>query len=210
MKKLQGLYLVLDPAKEEDTLLTSLRQALAGGVGLVQIWNHWPSGFSEKEKLELAKKIKAIGGEYAVPVLMNEDFELALEAGLDGVHFDRIPEDWKEIQPGLRDKFTGITVGNDLDLVRWAHENGLSYISFCSVFPSSSVDTCELVDPESIRMARGLTPIPIFLSGGIRPENLSQLECYSYAGIAVISGILGAADPKQAANDYLQKMKTNP
>ena len=210
MKKLQGLYLVLDPAKEEDSLLTSFRQALIGGVGLVQIWSHWPVGLSGKEKLDLTNKIKAIAGEHAVPVLVNEDFELALEAGLDGVHLDRIPENWKEIQPRLRDKLTGITVGNDLDLVRWAHENELSYISFCSVFPSNSVDTCELVDPASIRMARRLTSIPIFLSGGIRPENLPELEKYSYEGVAVISGILGAADPKQAAHDYLQKMKNKP
>jgi len=210
MKKLQGLYLVLDPAKEEKALLTSLRQALSGGVGLVQIWNHWSADFSKKEKLELAKKIKAVAGDFDVPTLINEDLEIALEAGLDGVHFDRIPDDWKEIQPRLQGKFTGITVGNDLDLVRWAHEHDLSYISFCSVFPSSSVDTCELVTPDSIRQARELTPIPIFLSGGIRPENLPQLERYSYAGVAVISGILGAADPKQAATDYLLKMKTNP
>ncbi|WP_026966958.1 thiamine phosphate synthase [Algoriphagus terrigena] len=209
MKKPQGLYLVLDPAKKEGSLLESLRQALSGGVALVQIWDHWPTDFSKKEKLELAKKIKAVAGDFDVPTLINEDMELALEAGLDGVHFDRIPENWKEIQPRLQGKLTGITVGNDLDLVRWAHENVLSYISFCSVFPSSSVDTCELVTPESIRQARKLTPIPIFLSGGIRPENLPQLD-YSYAGVAVISGILGAADPKQAASDYLLKMKTKP
>jgi thiamine-phosphate pyrophosphorylase len=210
MRKLQGLYLVLDPAKEEHSLLTSLRQALAGGVGLVQIWNHWPSDFSKKEKLELAKKIKAVAEDFDVPTLINEDLELAVEAGLDGVHFDRIPYDWKEIQPALKDKLTGITVGNDLDLVRWADENDFSYISFCSVFPSSSVDTCELVTPESIQQARKLTSLPIFLSGGIRPENLAQLEIYSYAGVAVISGILGAVDPKLAAEAYLKKLKTKP
>lgn len=210
MKKLQGLYLVMDPAKEEESLFTGLRQALAGGVAFVQIWNHWPMDFSKKEKLELAKKIQTLGEEYSVPVLINEDWDLALNAGLDGVHFDGIPENWEEIKPKLQDNLIGITVGNDLDLVRWADKNRVSYISFCSVFPSSSVDTCELVAPESIRQARELTQIPIFLSGGIRPENLSQLDNYSYEGLAVISGILGAAEPKQAANDYLQKMKTKP
>src|SRR5690606_38459143 len=111
--------------------LTSLRQALAGGVALVQIWNQWPADFSKKAKMELAKKIKAIAGDFDVPTLINEDLEISLEAELDGVHFDRIPDDWKEIQPRLQGKLTGITVGNDLDLVRWAHENDLSYISFC-------------------------------------------------------------------------------
>lgn len=210
MKKLQGLYLVLDPAKDEESLLAGLRQSLAGGVGLVQIWNHWAAAFSRQEKLKLIGKVQAVAQRYSVPVLINEDWELALDAGLHGVHFDGIPDNWKEIQLALQGKLIGITVGNDLDLVRWADENRLSYISFCSVFPSSSVTTCELVTPESIQVARELTQIPIFLSGGIRPENLPQLEKHSYQGIAVISGILGAVDPKQAASDYLEKMKTKP
>lgn len=210
MKKLQGLYLVLDPAKDEESLLAGLRQSLAGGVDLVQIWNHWAAAFSRQEKLKLIGKVQAVAQRYSVPVLINEDWELALDAGLHGVHFDGIPDNWKEIQLALQGKLIGITVGNDLDLVRWADENRLSYISFCSVFPSSSVTTCELVTPESIQVARELTQIPIFLSGGIRPENLPQLEKHSYQGIAVISGILGAVDPKQAASDYLEKMKTKP
>ncbi|MBN7811209.1 thiamine phosphate synthase [Algoriphagus sp. H41] len=208
MNKLQGIYLVLDPAKGEKALLSSLRQALEGGVGLVQIWNHWPEAFSQKDKTELSKKIQAVAAEFAVPVLINQDWELALEAELDGVHFDHIPEKWGLIQAKLEAKLIGITVGNDLDLVRWAEENRLSYISFCSVFPSSSVDTCELVQPESIQKAREITTLPIFLSGGIRPENISQLGGYSFEGVAVISGILGAEDPKQAAQAYLHQLKT--
>lgn len=207
MNKLQGLYLVLDPAQDKETLLRRLRQALDGGVALVQIWNHWPSDFSKKEKLELAMKIKSMAVDLAVPVLMNEEMELALEAELDGVHLDRVPENWEEIRALFRDKLVGITVGSDLNLVRWAEENQLSYISFCSVFSSSSVDTCELVHLASIQQARELTLMPIFLSGGIRLENLSELENYPYHGIAVISGILNAKDPKLAAMRYLQKMK---
>ncbi|GAA0878861.1 thiamine phosphate synthase [Algoriphagus jejuensis] len=210
MRKLEGIYLVLDPVQEEKSLLKSLRQALEGGVGLVQIWNHWPETFCHKDKVELSKKIQTIASEFAVPVLINADLELALEAELDGVHLDRIPENWDAIRPLFAEKLLGITVGNDLDLVRWADKNQLSYISFCSVFPSSSVDTCELVLPSSIQKARELTVLPIFLSGGIRPDNLPQLDAYAYEGVAVISGILGAEDPKQAANAYLQLLKSKP
>ncbi len=208
MSKLKGIYLVLDPSKGEAALLKSLRQALAGGVSLVQIWNHWPQLFSQKDKAELSQKIHSIASDFAVPVLINQDWELVLEAGLDGVHFDQIPENWTEIKAEFRDKLIGITVGNDLELVRWAEENGLSYISFCSVFPSSSVDTCELVSPESILKARQITSLPIFLSGGIRPENIAKLDVYSFEGVAVISGILSAEDPKQATQAYLQQLKT--
>ncbi len=210
MKKLTGLYLVLNPRKDWDELLTSLYQALKGGVGIVQVWNHWAEEVTDTAKGTLLDRIKELAHKFQVPVLLNEDWELALAYGLDGVHFDRIPEDWDKAKIHLEKKLIGITVGNDLETARWADENRLAYISFCSVFPSSSVDTCEIVLPETILKTREITDLPIFLSGGIRPENLSLLERYSYEGIAVISGILNEENPREAANAYLKQLKSKP
>jgi thiamine-phosphate pyrophosphorylase len=210
MKRLGRLYLVLNPTKDWDELLTSLHQALKGGVGIVQVWDHWAEEVTDSAKGTLLVRIKELADKFQVAVLLNEDWELALAYGLDGVHFDRIPEDWDKAKIQLRKKLIGITVGNDLETVRWANENRLAYISFCSVFPSSSVDTCEIVLPGTIKKAREMTDIPIFLSGGIRLENLPLLERYSYEGIAVISGILNEENPREAANAYLKQLKSKP
>lgn len=207
MKKLEGLYLVLDPSQEEQTLLQKLKKSLQGGINVVQIWNHWNSDWEASQKFNLCRQIKTMAEEFEVPVFMNEDWTLALTADLDGVHFDKIPEYWNQVKNQLENKLIGLTVGNNLDLIQWADQNGVHYISFCSVFRSSSVDTCELVNPENIKKARKITQLPIFLSGGIRPENLHLLDEYSYEGVAVISGILNAKKPEKAVNNYLGKMK---
>lgn len=101
-----------------------------------------------------------------MPLLMNQDWELAVETGLDGVHFDRLPADFPSIQPQLKGQYIGLTVTNNLEEVQMAEQNSLSYISFCSVFPSPSVDSCDIVQPESIKKAKEISNMPIFFREG--------------------------------------------
>jgi thiamine-phosphate pyrophosphorylase len=94
-----------------------------------------------------------------------------------------------------------------MEAVVMAEQNSLSYISFCSVFPSPSVQSCDIVQPESIKKAKEISNMPIFLSGGINQENLGQLKELPFNGIAVISGILNEADPEAAAKKYKEKLQ---
>lgn len=207
MKKLAGLYLVIDPSQEHESLLNKLQAALKGGVDIVQIWDHWTKDQDKEAQLAFIKRAKELVKDFQVPLLMNQDWSLALETGLDGVHFDRLPEDFQEVQPKLKDQYIGLTVTNNMEAVEMAEQNGLSYISFCSVFPSPSVQSCDIVQPDSIRKAKEISNMPIFLSGGINQENLVRLKELAFDGIAVISGILNEANPETAAKKYKEKLQ---
>lgn len=201
MKNLKGVYLVIDPAMGE-ALLDKLSQALQGGLGLVQIWNHWSDELDHLQKKSFIREIKQVCEPYGIPVLMNEDWELALDTGLDGVHFDEIPANWETVKSFLANQIIGVTVGNDLERIAWLNEQGLAYLSFCAMFPSPSVQSCEIVTPEVVQNTRERTDLPLFLSGGIRPDNLVQLLHLDFQGVAVISGIMSADDPKQSVKNY--------
>ncbi len=207
MKQLAGLYLVIDPSQEQESLLKKLKAALKGGVDIVQIWDHWPKDQDKEAQLQFIKRAKELVQDFQVPLLMNQDWNLALETGLDGVHFDRLPDDFQKIQPKLKDQYIGLTVTNNMEAVLLAEQNSLSYISFCSVFPSPSVESCDIVQPDSIRKAKEISNMPIFLSGGINQENLGQLKELPFNGIAVISGILHEEDPEAAAKKYKEKLQ---
>ncbi len=206
MSRLGGVYLVIDPTRNREALLKQLDLAMKGGLNIVQIWNHWKEGFSENEKLDFLKELKGLCSQFEVNMIMHEDWKLGMQAGLDGVHFDEIPSDFDEVQAALKNRIIGLTVGNDPDRIKWADEQRISYISFCAVFPTSSVENCEIVRPESIRAAKEITDMSIFLSGGIKPENLSQLRALEFDGVAVISGILDANDPTQAVESYISEL----
>ena len=73
----------------------------------------------------------------------------------------------------------------------------------CAMFPSPSAGSCDIVMPQTVKQARGMTGMPIFVSGGITPENIQLLKKETpFDGVAVISGILSAAHPQQKVKEY--------
>lgn len=200
-----GLYLVVDPALGLEGLLPTIEGAIQGGVDVLQIWNNWSH---RQDKLQVVATICALAHSHDVPVLINEAWELMLCTPLDGVHFDALPADLTAIRQKVGRPFLcGLTCGNDLSRVHWAEKNGLTYISFCSLYPSPSAGVCEIVRKETVREARRLTSLPIFLAGGITLENVDELHATGMNGIALISAILKADDPRQATKAFKNKLK---
>jgi thiamine-phosphate pyrophosphorylase len=202
-----GIYLVVDPSMEENSLLHKLEMILQEKIIALQIWDNFYEGQNVESLIE---KITERCHAKQVPVLINNRWQLLNTTSLDGVHFDSIPANFEEIKKQIDHPFiAGITVNNDLSLVHWANKHQLDYISFCSVFPSSTSNSCELVKFETIREAREITSMPIFLAGGIKPENITKLDVLDYDGIAVISGIMSSDQPDQSIKAYYQQLKTN-
>ncbi|MDF7817035.1 thiamine phosphate synthase [Runella sp. MFBS21] len=194
LKKITGgIYLVIDPAWELSFTLPRLEQALKAGISTVQIWDHWLPDTSKEGYIEA---ITALAHEYEVPVFINHHWELLKNSHLDGVHFDAPPSHLPLIQKEIARPFLkGITCGNDLSTVHWATQQGFDYVSFCSMFPTSAADSCEIVQPATVIQARASTPLPIFVAGGISLGNIDSLIPCGIDGVALISGIMKSDDP---------------
>ncbi|RXK59922.1 thiamine phosphate synthase [Lacibacter luteus] len=200
-----GVYLVVDPSIEQQQLFEHLAAALEQGIAAVQLWDHFPN---ENAKQEIIPVVCAMCKASAVPVLINNDWQLLKMYPLDGVHFDALPEKLTSIKNEIgRNFLVGVTVNNDLSVVEQAEANKLDYISFCSIFPSSTSNSCELVSFDTIRKARAITAMPIFLAGGIRLDNISKLSELDYNGVAIVSGIMKADDPAAVTKQYNQLLK---
>lgn len=204
-KILDGTYLVIDPCEDNEKIFTTLQIIPAGAIAAVQIWDNFKKGIEHYKMLilEIAKLCK----QKQVPVIINNHWELVEALDLNGVHYDTKEVAEQSIYKLSEEVITGITCNNDLDIVKWAGENRLSYISFCSIFPSSTANSCELVKFETIQQARKIVDIPIFLAGGIKPENIHLLSTLEYSGIAVVSGIMSSSDPIDAINQYNNNTK---
>ncbi len=202
-----GVYLVVNPADNEEILFSKLKRIVEAEIAAVQIWDK----FSAKtNQVSFIDKVCIICHQKGIPVLINNQWQLLNLSKADGVHFDEHPEDIDVIRKIVNRKcIMGITVNNDLSLVQWANDNSFDYISFCSIFPSTTSNSCQLVKFETITKARTITQMPIFLAGGIQPENIYQLNNLDYDGVAVVSGIMSADDPFEKANKYLNELKIN-
>jgi len=198
-----GLYLVVDPATELPLLVAKLSSALEAGVAVVQIWENWRG---VEDQLAVIGVVCDLCHLHRVPVFINNLWKLAESFPLDGVHFDQVPVDFSEIRAALPEKHFGLTCGNELETVNWAHHQKISYISFCSVFPSTNSNSCELVSFETIRAAREITDLPIILAGGVYPERMELLNGLPHDGVAVISGVMSSESPATAVKHYLKHL----
>lgn len=200
LKELGGLYLVVDPTMPHLELLDIVQKSLRGGVDILQLWapSHDKSGI-----LKLAEALTDLARKYNVPLIINKDVELAKKVGADGVHLDEYDLTPTKVRQELGEQsIVGYTMGNDLDKLRWAENAGADYISFCAIFPTSTVTQCEIVPINSIKLAKSITKLPVFASGGINLNNAHLVLEAGADGIAVISAILKASDPEQTARSF--------
>ena len=199
-----GIYLVVDPSMEEQLLLDRLAISLTKKIAAVQIWDNFKN---VQNTTALIQKICSLCAKYHTIVLINNHWKYLKTMNLDGVHFDRLPSDLNEVRKSINKEFIiGLTCGNNLDDVGWAAKNAIDYISFCSMFPSSSISNCEIITHATVKKATQIFNKPLFLAGGIKPENIKQLKTLKYEGIAVISGVMNVENPAIAIDEYLRNI----
>jgi len=200
LTRLQGLCFVVDSSVPHRRLLDIVEKSLKGGVDVLQLWK------PRKNRLEireLARELLNLANDYGVPLIINNDIQLAKDVEAHGVHLDGYDVTPSDARKALNEQsIVGYTVGNDLKWIKWAETMGADYVSFCSVFPSTSANQCEIIPLGNLRSAKSVTHIPVFASGGITLSNVHLVLETGVDGIAVISAILKASDPRQAAKSF--------
>ena len=195
--RLSGLYLVVDPNLPEESLLQKIEGGLKGGVDILQLWNPWQD---RNKALKLGRKILKVSRRYRAPLIVDDDLQLATELGADGLHLEKYVLSPVDVRKALGPSaIVGYTCGKDLETAVRADKEGGDYISFCAIFPSPSVQECEIVPLEKVKAAKARISIPVFASGGITEKNAHLVLEAGADGIAVISAIFKAADSEQAA-----------
>ena len=191
------LYLVLDPDFVDGAPVEALRAALAGGVTMVQLR---AKGRTDRETLALGRPMRAICGDAGIPLVINDRLDLGLALGADGVHLgvDDLPlEDARRLAgPGF---LIGYSPETDDD-ARGAAERGADYLGVGPVFGTATkADAGAALGLAEFGRRRALTALPVVAIGGIGVANASEAIAAGADGVAVVSAILRAPDPRTAA-----------
>jgi thiamine-phosphate pyrophosphorylase len=198
---LSGLYLVADLSIPEDKLIRAVQSSVRGGVQIIQIWRAEKA--DEQDTTRVSNEIKSIASQALIPLIVNNDIDLAKKIGASGVHFDTFDTGASAARKALgADAIVGYTCGNNQEMVRRAQSYGADYISFCAVFPSPSVQSCEIVPLESVTAAKRIVSIPVFASGGITLYNAHLVLEAGADGLAIASSMLQADDPESVGRAF--------
>jgi len=187
--KLRGLYAI---TPEGGDVERKTRLALEGGIALLQYRQ-------KKPDLSLARAIVRLGKEFRVPVIINDDVELALELDAAGAHLGRDDGDLAPARKRLQGKLLGASCYNDAALAREAVKAGADYVAFGSVF-SSPTKPAAVRAPLTLFAVR--LGVPLAAIGGITLENAPSLIAAGADLVAVISDLFDAPDIRQRARDY--------
>ena len=190
------LYAVTDRSwLNGETLYSQVEKALEGGATFVQLRE---KHLDHDAFLQEAKEIKDLCAKYQVPFVLDDDVELALEVGADGVHVGQSDMEAGDVRAKLGpDKIIGVsaqTVGQAL----LAQERGADYLGVGAVFHTDSKADAADISHETLKAITEAVDIPVIAIGGISKENVSELSGTGICGIAVISAIFAEKDIKNA------------
>ena len=184
------LYAVTDRAwLRGRTLLEQVEDALRGGATMVQLRE---KALDEDAFLREAIALAKLCHRYGVPLLINDNVEIARRSGADGVHVGQEDMAAAEVRGILgSDMIVGVTAKTVEQALR-AQDAGADYLGSGAVFGSSTKLNAKPMTRETLSAITHAVSIPVVAIGGIHSGNIHELAGTGIAGVAVVSGIFAA------------------
>lgn len=176
---------------EKDKFFADLESALKGGITCFQLRE---KHLSSDEFLAEAKEVKKLCEKYSVPLIINDNVEIALESGADGVH---VGQDDMNIAEARKIAGDGLVIGvsaHNVEEAILAEKNGADYLGSGAVFGSQTKSNVRTLPLETLKNICSSVKIPVVAIGGINETNMMHLSGSGISGVALVSAVFGASD----------------
>lgn len=205
MKFDSSMYFITDSTNySEEEFLYRVEQALMGGITLLQLRE---KDKSTREYMDLAEKVHTLTKKYNVPLIIDDRVDVALAIDAEGVHVGQsdMPVSTAKKLMG-DDKIIGATTKTVEQAVE-AYAQGADYLGVGAIYPTTTKVKTVLTSTETLGNICSAVPIPVNAIGGLNKDNIDVLKGIPIAGICVVSAIMKADDPKQAAVELQARAK---
>ena len=186
------LYAVTDRAwVGRQTLPEQVEAALKGGATCVQLREKELDGTA---LLEEAKVLAALCRRYGVPLIINDNVEVALASGADGVHVGQDDLTVEQVRRLAGDRLIVGVSANSVEQALAAQAGGADYLGVGAVFATATKSDAHVLPRETLAAICRAVDIPVVAIGGIGEDNLLQLAGTGVDGAALVSAIFSAPD----------------
>ncbi|MBT3923144.1 MAG: thiamine phosphate synthase [Nitrospina sp.] len=201
------VYLISDLKRVgKDRFLHTIEEALQGGVRALQIRE---KDLSPKELLALALEVKALTQRYNAKLFINDRADIAVMAGVDGVHLTEASVQAGEIKNKFPDLIVGVST-HSIEGARLAETQGADFITFSPIYETPS--KASYGPPQGLAPLRQVSQavrLPVLALGGITLHRVSECLEQGAFGVALISDIWDSTDIKQHSSEYTQNLGGN-
>ena len=169
------------------SIVDCVEQAILGGVTFVQVRE---KNKTYTEFLKIAQSIKKVTDKYNIPLVINDNVDIAVEINADGVHIGQNDESFINARKKLGDnKIIGVSVSNLLEAKK-AIEDGASYLGVGAIYKSTTKKDAKVVSMEELSKIVSYSKIPVVVIGGINCETIPKLSKLNIDGYAMIRPII--------------------
>lgn len=200
-----GLYGVTPDWRNADQLELAIRQAAAGGMTAVQLRL---KNITAERRRSIAQQLAQVCQDLQIPLIINDDWQLAIDIGADGVHLGKDDADPADVLSKLpASMLLGVSCYSDLARARQMLTLGVDYIAFGSMFSSGTKPQAPPAALETLTEALALTetqtPRPAVVAiGGITTDNGASVLAAGADSLAVVGGLFMTDDIEQTARRF--------
>lgn len=201
-----SLYLVtVRDLSKGRSLQEIIKSAVEGGVTIVQLRE---KKCTSREFLKLAQEIKDFCTPLGIPLIINDRVDIALAVKADGLHIGQSDMPYEIVRELMGpDAIIGLSVESVQDAID-AEKLDVDYLGLSPIYSTpTKTDIHHELGLEGIRKIRKISRHPLVAIGGINKENTAEIIAAGSDGIAVVSAICSAEDPKLASQELLEQVK---
>lgn len=194
-----GLYLLTPDEPDTARLLERVKPLLGPQIAAMQLRN---KAVDRRVLRDQALALLPLCRKWGIPLLVNDDWRLALEIGADGAHLGATDGDLAQARRAMgATAILGATCHGDIARANRAAAAGASYLAFGAFFDSRTKPLANRATLEVLGQARALG-LPTVAIGGITPDNARQVLNAGADFIAVLGAVFDAPDPVAALHNF--------
>ncbi len=195
MKDFSGLYVITDENLiNQENYFDIINSVLIHKPTFIQLRI---KELSKEEVLYKAKRIRELSLKYDVKFIINDNVEVAIESGADGVHIGKFDEDFNKVRKKIGDdKIIGVSCYGDIDRCIKFSDLGADYIAIVTPYFTKTKPDRERTDLDQMsKIVKTIESTPIFAIGGIDKSNIDEIKGTGVDGVAVINAIFNQDNP---------------
>jgi thiamine-phosphate pyrophosphorylase len=194
-----GLYVIIDPescrGREPDVIA---KCALEGGARMIQ----WRDKRRDKRtQYSDASSIASVCRMYGALFLVNDHADLALAVGAGGLHLGQNDLPLESVRPIVGERMVIGVSTNTVEEALEAQDAGADYVAVGSIYRTASKPTTRPASLKRVAEVKQSVRIPVIAIGGINAGNVAAVVRAGADGVAVISTVCAAGDPRLAAEE---------
>ena len=200
------LYAVTPEFVNADSdIFRKIESALASGVTALQLREKKLTGDA---LLTIALRLKKLCRKYHIPLIINDNPELAKECRADGLHLGQDDAAINYSRKIIGDEiFIGISAHSVAEAVA-AECAGADYLGVGAMFTTETKSDAKPLSRVTLMEITRSVGIPVVAIGGIDRHNIADLAGTNIAGVAVVSAIFNSTDATAATRELLRLADT--